>query len=170
MKCSRCNGRGMLEIAHGIQYCMCPIGRTMKKEWLALPEELPPLVDRWGSPMPDSAEDRRARRYYEHVVPTLPDDDDLQIQQPNQVGADNDSRVTGEMVRPLEESKCSQCPHSRTDHILPPTTRTGAEISEGVEPGQNAKDLPLTKSCDGRLEAGCEAPQKSCQTYLGRWD
>jgi hypothetical protein len=67
----------MIEIAGGIQFCMCPLGRRKKKEWFALPLELAPLRDRNGNPMPDLPEARRARGYYEKLVPTLPDDEDL---------------------------------------------------------------------------------------------
>lgn len=68
----------MIDIAGRIQYCMCPVGRRKKREWLALPAELPPLVDRHGRPMAESPADRRARLYYEQLEPTLPDAEDLQ--------------------------------------------------------------------------------------------
>lgn len=96
----------MIEIAGGIQYCLCALGRQKKAEWLALPEVLIPLIDRYGKPMFDPPVNRRARSYYEQLAPTLPDAEDLEGDwsgQPSQ-----DFNQVAEQECPCTEAKRAQ--------------------------------------------------------------
>ena len=86
VRCSRCNDRGMLAIGQAIQYCLCPLGRQKKAEWLSFPDEDRAPFEKWGRFVPLNRSCTHSLIVVECPTPTLPDLEDLGLAQPSRRG------------------------------------------------------------------------------------